>query len=81
VSAGRISWVIDEQDWMTIVKVDGLAFPAPAQGEDPAKSRLKHMQKYKVGTKISLETFCNNTDYNSIMWSIVPSKRNFVINV
>ena len=89
MSAGKISWMIDESNFMTIIKVDGLAFPAPVNGEDAAKSRLKHMQKYKIGTKISLETFCNNEDYNSIMWSIVPetkwtrsnADRRLVINV
>ena len=89
MSAGKISWMIDESNFMTIIKVDGLAFPAPVNGEDAAKSRFKHMQKYKIGTKISLETFCNNEDYNSIMWSIVPetkwtrsnADRRLVINV
>jgi len=89
VSAGKISWMIDENDWLTIIKVDGLAFPAPVNGEDAAKSRLKHMQKYKIGTQMSLEQFCNNEDYNSIMWSIVPetkwtrsnADRRLVINV
>ena len=73
---------------MTIIKVDGLAFPSPAEGEDAAKSRIKHMQKYKIGTRISLEQFCNNEDYNSIMWTIVPyvpkvspTQRICVINV
>jgi len=67
--------MIDENDFMTIIKVDGLAFPTPINGEDAAKSRVKHMQKYKIGTKMSLEQFCNNEDYNSIMWSIVPSSK------
>ena len=73
MSAGKISWTIDRNDWMTIIKVDGLAFPVPSNGEDGGKVRLNHMQKYKIGTKMSLEQFCNNTDYNSIMWSIVPT--------
>ena len=88
MSAGKISWMIDENDWMTIIKVDGLAFPSPAEGEDVAKSRIKHMQKYKVGTRISLDQFCNNEVYNSIMWTIVPenwtrsiTQRGLVINV
>ena len=88
MSAGKISWMIDENDWMTIIKVDGLAFHTPAEGEDVAKSRIKHMQKYKVGTRISLDQFCNNEDYNSIMWTIVPenwtrsiTQRGLVINV
>ena len=81
MSAGKISWMIDEKDWMTIIKIDGIAFPEPTNGEDVAKARFKHMQKYKIGTKISLETFCNNTDYNSLMWTIVPSNRDFIVNV
>jgi len=89
MSAGKISWMIDENDFMTIIKVDGLAFPTPVNGEDAAKSRIKHMQKYKIGTKISLVQFCSNGDYNSIMWSIVPetkwtrssADRRLVINV
>ena len=81
MSAGKISWMIDENDWMTIIKIDGLAFPEPTNGEDAAKSRFKHMQKYKIGTKISLEAFCNNTDYNSLMWTIVPSNKDFIVNV
>ena len=81
MSTGKISWMIDEKEWMTIIKVDGLAFPEPANGEDAAKSRFKHMQKYKIGTKISLEAFCNNTDYNSLMWTIVPSNQDFIVNV
>jgi len=75
MSTGKISWMIDENDFMTIIKVDGLAFPTPINGEDAAESRVKHMQKYKIGTKMSLEQFCNNEDYNSIMWSIVPSSK------
>ena len=81
MSAGKISWMIDEKDWMTIIKIDGLAFPEPTNGEDAAKSRFKHMQKYKIGTKISLEAFCNHTDYNSLMWTIVPANRDFIVNV
>ena len=81
MSAGKISWMIDEKDWMTIIKIDGLAFPEPTNGEAAAKSRIKHMQKYKIGTKISLEAFCNNTDYNSLMWTIVPSNKDFIVNV
>ena len=37
MSAGKISWMIDENDFMTIIKVDGLAFPTPINGEDAAK--------------------------------------------
>ena len=81
MSAGKISWMIDEKDWMTIIKIDGLAFPEPPNGEDAAKSRIKHMQKYKIGTKISLEQVCNNTDYNSLMWTIVPANQDFIVNV
>ena len=43
--------------------------------------RIKHMQKYKIGTRISLEQFCNNTDYSSLMWTIVPANRDFIVNV
>ena len=81
MSAGKISWMIDENDFMTIIKIDGLAFPPPINGEDAAKSRIEHMQKYKIGTKISLEQFCNNTDYNSLMWTIVPANQDFIVNV
>ena len=81
MSTGKISWMIDEKDWMTIIKIDGLAFPEPTNGEDAAKLRIKHMQKYKIGTKISLEQLCNNTDYNSLMWTIVPANQDFIVNV
>ena len=81
MSAGKISWMIDENDFMTIIKVDGLAFPPPINGEDAAKSRIEHMQKYKIGMQMSLEQFCNNEDYNSLMWTIVPSNKDFIVNV
>ena len=88
MSTGKISWMIDDNDWLTIIKVDGLAFPKAEEGEDEAKARLKHMKKYKIGTRISLEQFCNNPDYNSLMWTIVPkdwthsvTQRQLVINV
>ena len=45
MSTGKISWMIDEKEWMTIIKVDGLAFPEPINGEDAAKSRFKHMHE------------------------------------
>lgn len=72
MSTGKISWMIDDHDWMTIIKVDGLAFPTIPEGEDAAKFRFEHMQKYKIGTRMSLENFCNNEDYNSLMWTIIP---------
>ena len=35
MSAGKISWMIDENDWMTIIKVDVWHSPLPPRGRMP----------------------------------------------
>tara|TARA_R100001460_G_scaffold11988_7_gene27761 strand:- start:394 stop:693 length:300 start_codon:yes stop_codon:yes gene_type:complete len=80
MSIAKISWSFDaETEMMTILKVDGIAFPVAKPDKKgkivPLKSNSKaffsHMMKYRPGTTMSLDEFCSNQDYYGVMYTIV----------
>jgi len=80
LSIAKISWSFDnETETLTILKVDGMAFPVAQPDKKgkivPLKNNSKafhtHMMKYRPGTTITLDEFCKNQDYYGIMYSIV----------
>tara|TARA_R100000988_G_C3939260_1_gene135389 strand:+ start:461 stop:763 length:303 start_codon:yes stop_codon:yes gene_type:complete len=81
MSIAKISWSFDaETEMMTILKVDGIAFPTVTQEKKtnkivPLRSNSKafytHLMKYRPGTTMTLDQFCNNKDYYGVMYTIV----------
>lgn len=81
MSIAKISWSFDaETEMMTILKVDGLAFPVTPQEtknkkivplKNNAKAFYNHLMKYRPGTTMTLNQFCANKDYYGVMYTIV----------
>jgi|TARA_R110000796_G_scaffold60694_1_gene140580 hypothetical protein len=81
MTIAKISWSFDAPtEMLTILKIDGMAFKQTGTVDQSNKIvELKndhkafhaHLMKYRPGTTITLDEFCNNPDYNGVLYTIV----------